>query len=97
MLGLWTALACLVVWGMLGTWHQIMRYRLAVGFAGLLVGFGIIRFISLHEVIAWNAAAPWASALVDLIAATGVSALAIARLLQLSESAGWRHQLTDGR
>src|SRR6516225_3634484 len=28
--------------------------------AGLTVGFGITRFISLHEVDAWNAHAPWA-------------------------------------
>jgi hypothetical protein len=45
----------LVVWGLLCTWHYIKRYRLAVGFAGLTVGFGIIRFITLHEVDAWNA------------------------------------------
>jgi len=45
----------LVVWGLLWAWHRIKRYRLAVGFAGLTVGFGIIRFISLHEVDAWNA------------------------------------------
>jgi hypothetical protein len=49
----------LVVWGLLWTWHRIKRYRLAVGFAGLTVGFGIIRFISLHEVDAWNVNAPW--------------------------------------
>jgi hypothetical protein len=59
------------------------RYRLAVGLAGLTVGFGIIRFISLHEVDAWNANAPWARTAVDLVAAAGVSAVAIARLYQL--------------
>ena len=46
----------LVVWGLLWAWHHIKRYRLAVGFAALTVGFGIIRFISLHEVDAWNEA-----------------------------------------
>ena len=70
----------LVVWGLRWTWHRIKRYRLAVGFAGLTVGFGIIRFISLHEVDAWNANAPWARTAVDLVAAAGVSAVAIARL-----------------
>jgi hypothetical protein len=50
----------LVVWGLLWAWHYIKRYRLAIGLAGLTVGFGIIRFISLHEVDAWNAHAPWA-------------------------------------
>jgi len=61
----------LVVWGLLWIWHRIKRYRLAVGFAGLTVGFGIIRFISLHEIDAWNAEAPWARTAVDLVAAAG--------------------------
>lgn len=80
----------LVAWGLLWAWHYIKRYRLAVGFTGLTVGFGIIRFISLHEVDAWNADAPWAHTVVDLVAAAGVSAVAIARLCQLSDFAGLR-------
>jgi len=76
----------LVVWGLLWAWHRIKRYRLAIAFAGLTVGFGIIRFISLHEVDAWNANAPWARTVVDLVAATGVSALAIARFYQVRAS-----------
>jgi hypothetical protein len=76
--------AVLVVWGLLWAWHRIKRYRLAIGFAGLTVGFGIIRFISLHEVDAWNANAPWARTGIDLVAAAGVSALAIARFRQLN-------------
>jgi len=86
----------LIIWGLLWAWHYIKRYRLAIGFAGLTVGFGIIRFISLHEVDAWNAAAPWARMVVDLVAAAGVSALAIARLRQLSDFAVSRHR-TAGR
>jgi hypothetical protein len=77
------AVMALVVWGLRWTWHHIKRYRLAVALAGLIVGFGIIRFISLHEVDAWNATAPWARTAVDLVAAAGVSAVAIARLCQL--------------
>jgi hypothetical protein len=73
----------LVLWGLRWTWHHIRRYRLAVGFAGLTVGFGIIRFISLHEVDAWNANAPWVRTAVDLFAAAVVSAVAIVRLRQL--------------
>jgi hypothetical protein len=73
----------LVVWGLLWAWHRIKCYRLAVGFVGLTVGFGIIRFISLYEVDAWNAAAPWVRTAVDLVAAAGVSTVAIARLCQL--------------
>jgi hypothetical protein len=76
----------LVVWGLLWAWHYVKRYRLAIGFAGLTVGFGIIRFISLHEVDAWNANAPWARMAIDLVAAAGVSAIAIARLWQLRTS-----------
>jgi hypothetical protein len=72
-----------VVWGLVWAWHYIKRYRLAIGFMGLTLGFAIIRFISLHEVDAWNANAPWARTAVDLVAAAGVSAVAIARLWQL--------------
>ena len=50
---------------------------------GLTLGFAIIRFISLHEVDAWNANAPWVRTAVDLVAAAGVSMVAIARLWQL--------------
>jgi hypothetical protein len=52
------------------------------------VGFGIIRFISLHEVDAWNANAPKARTAIDLVAAAGVSAVAIARLCQLWDFCG---------
>jgi hypothetical protein len=78
----------LLVWGLRWTWHRINRYRLAIGFAGLTVGFGIIRFISLHEVDAWNANAPWVRTAVDVVAAAGVSAVAIARLWQLRNFCG---------
>src|SRR5262245_53180421 len=77
----------LLVYGLLWIWHYIKRYRLAVGFTALAVGFGIIRFISLHEVDAWNAAMPWARTVVELIAAAGISAVAIARLRRLGEFA----------
>src|SRR5262245_9603857 len=75
----------LFLYGLRWMWHHIRRYRLAIGFAGLAVGFGIIRFISLHEVDAWNEAMPWARVVVELIAAAGASAVAIARLHQLGE------------
>ncbi|MFM9845653.1 MAG: hypothetical protein ACKVP3_00650 [Hyphomicrobiaceae bacterium] len=78
------AVIVLIVWGLWWAWHYIKRYRLAIGFAALTVGFGIVRFISLHEVNAWNASAPWIRTVVDLVAAAGVSAVAIARLRQLS-------------
>jgi len=80
--------AALVVWGLLWSWHHIKRYRLAIAFAGLTVGFGILRFISLHEVDALNANAPWVRTVVDLVAASGASAVAIARLHQLKDFCG---------
>ena len=80
----------LLSYGLLWIWHYIKRYRLAIGFAALAVGFGIIRFISLHEIDAWNAAMPWARAGVELIAAGGASAVAVARLRQLGEFARLR-------
>jgi hypothetical protein len=45
----------------------------------------MIRFISLHEVDAWNANAPWARMAIDLVAAAGVSTVATARLWQLRD------------
>ncbi|MET0675577.1 MAG: hypothetical protein ABW175_07245 [Bradyrhizobium sp.] len=79
--------AVLVIWGLRWSWHYIKRYRLAIGFAGLTVGFAAIRFISLHEVDAWTAEAPWLRTAIDLIAAAGVSAIAIVRLRQLRQAA----------
>jgi hypothetical protein len=81
------AVIALIVWGLIWAWHYIKRYRLAIGFTGLTLGFAIIRFISLHEVDAWNAHAPWVRTAVDLVAAAGVSAVAIARLWQLRDFA----------
>ena len=84
-LGVALIVAALLLYGLIWMWHFIKRYRLAIGFASLAVGFGIIRFISLHEVDAWNAAMPWARSVVELIAAAGVSAVALVRLRQLGE------------
>ena len=77
----------LFLYGVIWMWHYIKRYRLAIGFASLAVGFGVVRFISLHEVDAWYAAVPWARSVVDLIAAAGVSGVAVIRLRQLGEFA----------
>jgi hypothetical protein len=74
--------------GIAWMWHYIKRYRLAIGFAALTVGFGLIRFISLHEVDAWNAALPWLKVVVDVAAALGASAVALTRLRQLRADTG---------
>jgi hypothetical protein len=82
----------LFVWGLSGLRQFVRRYRPAIGFAGLTLGFAFIRFISLHEVDAWNADAPWARTVVDVVAAAGVSAAAILRLRQLKNLAGSRNR-----
>jgi hypothetical protein len=58
------------------------------------VGFGLIRFISLHEVDAWNASAFWVRTVVDLVAAAGV---AVGRLCQLSDFCEARDIAADWR
>lgn len=72
--------------GLASMWDYIKRYRLAIGFTALAVGFALIRFISLHEVDAWNAQLPWLRVLIELIAAAGASTVAVARLRQLARS-----------
>ena len=67
-------------------WDYFKRYRLAVGFASLAVGSGVVRFISLHEVDAWNRAMPWMRVVVELAAAAGASVVAVVRLRQLRKS-----------
>jgi hypothetical protein len=76
--------------GLIFAWDAMKRYRLAIGFTALGAGFGVIRFISLHEVDAWNAQMPWLRVVVELIAAAGASAVAIVRLGQLGELARLR-------
>jgi hypothetical protein len=87
------AVIALMAIGLAWAWHHIRRYRLAVGFAALAVGYAVIRFISLHEVDAWNAALPWARVAVELTAAAGASAVAVGRLAQLGEFARLRRHL----
>jgi hypothetical protein len=72
-------------YGLVWMWHEIKRYRLAIGFAAFAIGFALIRFISLHEVDGWVEAMPWARVIIETCAAVGASAVAIARLRQLGE------------
>jgi hypothetical protein len=82
--------AVLLAIGLVSMRDYFKRYRLAIGFASMAVGFGVIRFISLHEVDAWNAAMPWMRVIVESTAAVGASAVAIVRLRQLREFARLR-------
>jgi hypothetical protein len=88
--GVTLVVTVLLVIGVIWAWHYIKRYRLAIGFASLAVGLGVVRFISLHEVDAWNAAWPWARVVIELVAAAGASAVALVRLRQLGELARLR-------
>jgi hypothetical protein len=90
--------AVLLAIGLVAMWNYAKRYRLAIGFTGLAVGFSVIRFISLHEVDAWNAAMPWVRVVIELTAAVGASAVAMVRLWQLRSSGtcGDRHILPVG-
>jgi hypothetical protein len=78
--------AILMAIGIATYWDAIRRYRLAIGFTGIAVGFAAIRFISLHEVDAWNRDMPWIGALAELTAAAGASAIALLRLRQVRTS-----------
>jgi len=75
-----------LVIALVSLWDYFKRYRLAVGFASLAVGSGVVRFISLHEVDAWNRAMPWMRVVVELTAAVGASVVAVVRLRQLRRS-----------
>jgi hypothetical protein len=77
------AVAILLVVGIVSLWSHLRRHRTAIGFSGLALGFGAIRFISLHEVDAWNAALPWVRVVVELTASVGAASVALARLGQL--------------
>ena len=78
--------AFLLAIGIISMWDYIKRYRLAIGFMAIALGYGAIRFISLHEVDAWNKAMPWMRVVVEVTASLGASAVAIVRLRQLRTS-----------
>jgi hypothetical protein len=75
--------ALLLAYGVASLWAYVKRYRMAIGFAGLALGFALIRFISLHEVDAWNVALPWLRVVVELTASVGAASVALARVGQL--------------
>jgi hypothetical protein len=75
--------ALLLAYGVASLWSYLKRYRMAIGFAGLALGFAMIRFISLHEVDAWNVALPWVRVAVELTAAAGAALVALVRLRQV--------------
>lgn len=75
-----------LIYGLIWIWHNVRRNRLAVGLVGLVVGFGVVRFVSLHEVDGWYASAPWFGPVLDSAAAVGISLIAVLRLRRLTSS-----------
>jgi len=75
------------VYALIWVRHHVKRYFLAMSFATLVAGFAAIRFISLHEIDAWNASMPNARLVVELIATSGASILASIRFLALAKMA----------
>lgn len=63
--------------GVRALWEALKRYRLAASCIAIIVASAAIRFVSLHEVDAWNREWPWVRVSIDL----GTSALAIVAAL----------------
>lgn len=65
------ALMALAV-GLRYAWEALKRYRLAAGCVAAAIASAGIRFVSLHEVDAWDRAWPWVRVVIEV----GISALA---------------------
>ena len=74
--------------GLRSLWDLLKRYRLAAGCVSVTLALALIRFVSLHEVDAWNAAWPWARVVVDVGTSALASAAAVARVHQIAGSGG---------
>jgi hypothetical protein len=72
------ALALLLI-GLLSARDYLRRHRLAIGCAGVVVSYGVIRFVSLEEMDKWSDARPWARVVVAVVMALMTSSAAVAR------------------
>ncbi len=79
------ALAALAA-GLRSLWDLLRRYRLAAASVAITVSLALIRFVSLHEVDAWDKAWPWARMVIDVATSVLASAASLARVRQLGES-----------
>src|SRR5574338_496158 len=68
--------------GLRTIWDVLKRYRLAAGCVTVVIASALIRFVSLHEVDAWNARWPWVRITVDLATSAVAVAAAVARARQ---------------
>lgn len=73
--------------GLRSIWEALKRYRMAASCIAVIVASALIRFVSLHEVDAWNREWPWIRVTVDL----ATSALAVAAALARVRQVGRQH------
>lgn len=79
------ALAAMAI-GLRSIWDVLKRYRLAAGCVSLILASAIIRFISLHEVDAWDRTWPWIRISLDVAPSSLAAAVALVRARQASGS-----------
>ncbi len=68
--------------GLRALWETLKRYRLAVSCIAVIVASAAIRFVSLHEVDAWNREWPWVRVSIDLATSALAIVAALARIRQ---------------
>lgn len=68
--------------GLRALWEALKRYRLAAACIAVIVASAAIRFVSLHEVDAWNREWPWVRVSIDLGTSVMALAAALARVRQ---------------
>ncbi len=78
--------------GLRSIWNALKRYRLAAASVAIVLASAMVRFVSLHEVDAWNRQWPWIRVAVDLGTSALASAAAFARLRQLAGARPERSQ-----
>jgi hypothetical protein len=74
--------------GLRSIWEALKRYRLAASCIAVILASALIRFVSLHEVDAWNRQWPWVRITIDLGISALASAAALARVRQVRRSSG---------
>lgn len=70
--------------GLRSVWEALKRYRLAASCIAVIVASAAIRFVSLHEVDAWNQEWPWIRIGIDLVTSALATAAALARVRQVA-------------
>ncbi len=82
------ALVALTV-GLRYAWEALKRYRMAAGCVAAVLASGGIRFVSLHEVDAWDRAWPWVRVGLEVGISALATAAAAARARQAARSGSW--------